>query len=307
MFFGLSGTGKTTLSADADRPLIGDDEHGWADDGVFNFEGGCYAKVIRLSPDGRARDLRTTRCSARCSRTWSSTRRPRRPTSTTASATENTRGGLSARARSRDPCRAKRAGHPSAIIFLTCDAFGVLPPLARLTPEQAMYHFLSGYTAKVAGTEVGVTEPQATFSACFGAPFLPLPPGVYADLLGELIEEHGVERLAGQHRLDRRRLRRRARACRSRPPAPWCAPPSRASWTTRPPAPTRPSGSRCRCEVPGVDAELLDPRSTWDDPEAYDRAAADLAGKFSANFETYAEGVTDAIAAAGPRAAAGRS
>ena len=171
LFFGLSGTGKTTLSADPRRQLIGDDEHCWTDDGVFNIEGGCYAKCINLRPRSRARDLSTPSASARCSRTSSSTPRPARSTYDDGSITENTRGcyPIEFIHNAKIPCV---GGHPQNIIFLTCDAFGVLPPVSRLTPAQAMYHFISGYTAKVAGTEVGVTEPQATFSACFGAAFL---------------------------------------------------------------------------------------------------------------------------------------
>jgi phosphoenolpyruvate carboxykinase (ATP) len=190
LFFGLSGTGKTTLSTDPERQLIGDDEHGWSGDGVFNFEGGNYAKVVRLSKEGEPL-------------IWDASRRfgailenvvldaDRHPDFDDTSITENTRSSYPLRHVPR-AVRDKRGGHPRHVIFLTADAFGVLPPIAKLTRDQAAYHFLSGYTAKVAGTERGVTEPKATFSACFGAPFLPLPPSRYAELLKRLIEEHDV-------------------------------------------------------------------------------------------------------------------
>ena len=193
LFFGLSGTGKTTLSADPDRTLIGDDEHGWSDDGVFNIEGGCYAKVIRLVRRGRAGDLRhhphlrhgagerrlrSARPAGSTSTTTGSPRTPARATRSPSSTTSTS---------------AARPAIRSNVVFLTCDAFGVLPPISRLTEEQAMYHFLSGYTAKVAGTERGVTEPKVTFSTCFGSPFLPLHPGVYADMLGEKLKQHGAQ------------------------------------------------------------------------------------------------------------------
>ncbi|HEX8685466.1 MAG TPA: phosphoenolpyruvate carboxykinase (ATP), partial [Pyrinomonadaceae bacterium] len=192
VFFGLSGTGKTTLSADPERRLIGDDEHGWSDDGVFNFEGGCYAKVIKLSAEAEPDIYRTTRMFGTVMENVVFDPATRLPDLDDASRTENTRAAYPLTS-IPNIVPEGYAGHPSNIIMLTADAFGVLPPVARLTPEQAMYHFLSGYTAKVAGTERGVTEPQATFSTCFGAPFMVLHPGVYADLLGRKIQEHAAD------------------------------------------------------------------------------------------------------------------
>ena len=185
LFFGLSGTGKTTLSADPHRALVGDDEHGWSDDGVFNFEGGCYAKLIGLSKEDEPEIYATTRMPGTILENviLDSNGVPDFDDGTL---TQNTRASYPIEAienRTED----STAGHPKNVVFLTCDAFGVLPPLSRLTPDQAAYHFMSGYTAKVAGTEIGVTEPQATFSTCFGAPFMPRHPSVYADLLLSLI------------------------------------------------------------------------------------------------------------------------
>ncbi|HEX8352160.1 MAG TPA: phosphoenolpyruvate carboxykinase (ATP), partial [Pyrinomonadaceae bacterium] len=192
VFFGLSGTGKTTLSADPERRLIGDDEHGWSDDGVFNFEGGCYAKVIKLSAEAEPDIYRTTRMFGTVMENVVFDPATRTPDLDDASKTENTRAAYPLTS-IPNIVPEGYGGHPSNIIMLTADAFGVLPPVAKLTPEQAMYHFLSGYTAKVAGTERGVTEPQATFSTCFGAPFMVLHPGVYADLLGRKIQEHKAD------------------------------------------------------------------------------------------------------------------
>ncbi len=192
VFFGLSGTGKTTLSADSTRGLIGDDEHGWSDNGIFNFEGGCYAKVIRLSADGEPEIYATTRMFGTVLENVVIDPTTREIDLDDDTITENTRASYPIHFIPNHVPEG-RAGHPNSIVFLTADAFGVLPPIAKLSPDQAMYHFLSGYTAKVAGTERGVTEPQATFSACFGAPFLPLHPGVYAKMLGERIERHKVK------------------------------------------------------------------------------------------------------------------
>ena len=207
IFFGLSGTGKTTLSADPERRLIGDDEHGWSDDGVFNFEGGCYAKVIKLSQEAEPDIYRTTRMFGTVMENVVFDPVTRVPDLDDASKTENTRAAYPLTS-IPNIVPEGHAGHPSNIIMLTADAFGVLPPVAKLTPEQAMYHFLSGYTAKVAGTERGVTEPQATFSTCFGAPFMVLHPGVYAGLLGR--EDSGAQGglLARQYGLVRRAVRR---------------------------------------------------------------------------------------------------
>ena len=189
VFFGLSGTGKTTLSADPERHLIGDDEHGWSDNGIFNFEGGCYAKVIRLSAEAEPEIYRTTRRFGTVLENVVMDERGVLDLDDD-SKTENTRAAYKLE-QIANHLPTKRAGHPASVVMLTADAFGVLPPIARLTREQALFYFLSGYTAKVAGTEIGVTEPQATFSACFGAPFLPQPPSVYAELLGERLDSHG--------------------------------------------------------------------------------------------------------------------
>src|SRR5829696_8617046 len=188
LFFGLSGTGKTTLSADPERRLIGDDEHGWSDDGVFNFEGGCYAKVINLSADAEPQIFRTTRTFGTVLENVIVDEGGVADLSDD-SKTENTRAAYKLE-QIQNALPAKRAGHPSAVVFLTADAFGILPPIARLSREQAMFYFLSGFTAKLAGTEIGVTEPQPTFSACFGAPFLPQPPSVYAHMLGDKLDQH---------------------------------------------------------------------------------------------------------------------
>src|SRR5690606_21591897 len=191
VFFGLSGTGKTTLSADPTRNLIGDDEHGWSEHGVFNFEGGCYAKVIHLSPQAEPEIYATTRLFGTVLENVGFDSKSGRLNLDDSSLTENTRAAYPIE-RIPNAKRDGMGGHPKNIILLTADAFGVLPPIAKLTPEQTMYHFLSGYTARVAGTEKGVIEPQATFSACFGAPFLALPPVFYANLLGKKIAEHNV-------------------------------------------------------------------------------------------------------------------
>ena len=190
VFFGLSGTGKTTLSADPERHLIGDDEHGWADDGIFNFEGGCYAKVIRLSMDAEPAIYGTTRAFGTVLENVIVDEHGILDLDDD-SKTENTRAAYKLE-QIPNALPEKRAGHPSSVIFLTADAFGILPPIARLTRDQALYWFLSGFTAKLAGTEIGVTEPQPTFSACFGAPFLPQPPSVYAGMLGERLDRHGA-------------------------------------------------------------------------------------------------------------------
>ena len=189
LFFGLSGTGKTTLSSDPDRMLIGDDEHGWSDRGVFNFEGGCYAKTIRLSAEAEPQIYATTRRFGTVLENVVVDETRASSTSTTTGYTENTRAAYPI-AFIDNAVPSGQGGHPKNVVMLTADAFGVLPPIARLTPEAAMYHFLSGYTAKVAGTEKGVTEPKATFSTCFGAPFLPLQPSRYARMLGEKIARH---------------------------------------------------------------------------------------------------------------------
>jgi phosphoenolpyruvate carboxykinase (ATP) len=300
LFFGLSGTGKTTLSTDATRALIGDDEHGWADDGVFNIEGGCYAKVIHLSPEAEPEIYGTTRRFGTVLENVVMDPVTRRLDLDDDSVTENTRGAypLTSIAGSLP---AKRAGHPSAVVFLTADAFGVLPPVARLGAEQAMYYFLAGYTAKVAGTEVGLIEPETTFSACFGAPFLPQPPSVYARMLGERLEEHGVTSwlvntgwtggpYGEGHRMPIAATRAIVRAVLS---------------GGLDEAPTRVDpafGLEVPLAVPGVDPAVLDPRSTWADPSAYDRKAAELAAAFREHFARYADAVSPEVALAGPPA-----
>ena len=206
VFFGLSGTGKTTLSADPERALIGDDEHGWGDNGVFNMEGGCYAKVIRLSAEAEPEIFKTTHTFGTILENVAIDERGRLDLDDD-SKTENTRAAYKLE-QIANAHPEKRTGHPSAVVMLTADAFGILPPLARLSRDQALYYFLSGFTAKLAGTEIGVTEPQPTFSTCFGAPFLPQPPSVYAEMLGSKLDEHGSAGVAREHRLDGRAVRR---------------------------------------------------------------------------------------------------
>ena len=208
IFFGLSGTGKTTLSADPNRTLIGDDEHGWSDSHVFNFEGGCYAKMIRLSAEAEPEIYATTRRFGTVLENVVMDPETRELDLDDGSLAENSRGAYPIEF-IPNSSEQNMGPLPKNVVMLTADAFGVLPPIARLTPDQAMYHFLSGYTAKVAGTEIGVTEPEATFSTCFGAPFMPRHPSVYGNLLKERIAEARRRLLAGQHRLDRRQIWRR--------------------------------------------------------------------------------------------------
>ena len=301
LFFGLSGTGKTTLSADPERTLIGDDEHGWCDHGVFNIEGGCYAKVIRLDPAGEPEIYATTRRFGTVLENVIFDPVTRRLDLDDDSLTENTRasyplghlehvdvGGV--------------AGHPRAIVFLTCDAFGVLPPISRLDESQAMYHFLSGYTAKVAGTERGVTEPSATFSACFGAPFMPLPASTYAELLGEKVRRHRVAVWLvntgwtggpyGQgSRIELAYTRRMIHAALD-------------GSLTNAPMRTHPVfGLAYPTALDGVPADVLDPRKGWSDPAAYDGYARRLARMFTDNFEGLGGSASEAVRAAAPRIA----
>jgi phosphoenolpyruvate carboxykinase (ATP) len=298
LFFGLSGTGKTTLSADPERRLIGDDEHAWGDDGVFNLEGGCYAKAIRLSATAEPEIFAATRTFGTILENVVVDERGVLDLDDD-SKTENTRASYKLE-RISHALPERRAGHPSAIVMLTADAFGILPPIARLTRDQALFYFLSGFTAKLAGTEVGVTEPQPTFSTCFAAPFLPQPPVVYARMFGERLDAHEA--------------------------AAWLV---NTGWTggpfgegkRMPIAATRAllhaalSGTLDGVEhrtdelfglavpvsVPGVEARLLDPRATWRDPAAYDRKASELALMFRANFERFAADAAPEVAAAGPR------
>jgi phosphoenolpyruvate carboxykinase (ATP) len=296
IFFGLSGTGKTTLSADPRRHLIGDDEHGWSDNGIFNIEGGCYAKVINLSAAAEPQIWTTTRTFGTVLENVVVDERGRLSLDD-GSKTENTRGAYKLE-QIANALPTKRAGHPSSVVFLAADAFGVLPPLARLTNEQAMFYFLSGFTAKVAGTEIGVSEPQPTFSTCFGAPFLPQPPVVYARMLGERLERHGAivwlvntgwtgGPYGEGHRMPITATRQLLHAALS-------GELDVALYRTDPVF-----GFEVPTAAPLVEARLLDPRSTWRDPEAYDRKAAELARMFRENFARFAD-VDPAIAAAGP-------
>ncbi|HLL74915.1 MAG TPA: phosphoenolpyruvate carboxykinase [Pyrinomonadaceae bacterium] len=300
IFFGLSGTGKTTLSADPERRLIGDDEHGWSDDGVFNFEGGCYAKVIKLSPEAEPDIYRTTRMFGTVMENVVFDPVTRVPDLDDASKTENTRAAYPLTS-IPNIVPEGYAGHPSNIIMLTADAFGVLPPVSRLTPEQAMYHFLSGYTAKIAGTERGVTEPTATFSTCFGAPFMVLHPGVYADLLGKKMQQHkaacwlvntgwsGGPYGEGQ-RMKIKYTRAMIRAILN----------GTLAGVETTPDPVFGVGVPATC--PDVPAEVLVPRNTWKDREAYDRKAQHLARLFNENFRKYSDGVSEGVRAAAPKA-----
>ena len=299
VFFGLSGTGKTTLSADASRMLIGDDEHGWSDRGVFNLEGGCYAKAIRLSPEAEPEIHETTRrFGTILENVWLDSVTGRLNLDD-ASLTENTRAAYPV-SHIANAARDGRGGHPSQILMLTADAFGVLPPIARLTPAQAMYHFLSGYSAKVAGTERGVKEPQATFSACFGAPFMSLSPGVYARLLGDRIAAHrvGVWLVntgwsGGPYGVGQRMPIAHTRAMVHA-----------ALGGALAEAPTELDpvfGLAVPTRCPDVPPDVLDPRNTWADPKAYDAQARELAGRFAANFRAFASSVSEDVQAAGPR------
>ncbi len=300
LFFGLSGTGKTTLSADPTRSLIGDDEHGWSPEGVFNYEGGCYAKVINLSPDSEPDIYRTTQMFGTILENVVLDPITRKVKFEDQSITENTRASYPLHyIRNHGPHG--KGGHPKNIVFLTADAFGVLPPIARLTADQAMYHFLSGYTAKVAGTERGVTEPSATFSACFGAPFLPLPPGVYAKMLGERIARHGAKVwlvntgwTGGPYGTGSRMKLAHTRAMVA---AALSGALDKAAFRTDPVF-----GVEVPVAVPGVPAEVLTPRQTWAAPAAYDAQARKLATMFRENFEQYRSQVPDTVAAAGPTA-----
>ena len=298
LFFGLSGTGKTTLSADPERSLIGDDEHGWSGDGVFNFEGGCYAKVINLSPEGEPDIYRTTQMFGTILENVVLDPATKRVKFEDQSITENTRASYPL---SYIPNNVPggRGGHPKNVVFLTADAFGVLPPIARLTPEQVMYYFLSGYTAKVAGTERGVTEPQATFSSCFGAVFLVWHPTKYAHMLGELLARHGSNVWlvntgwsGGAYGVGKRMKLSHTRAMVH---AALVGNLDRAEFRTDPVF-----GLSVPTSVPGVPAEVLIPRDTWSDGAAYDAQAKKLAGMFRDNFSKFS-GASEAIRNAGPR------
>jgi phosphoenolpyruvate carboxykinase (ATP) len=298
IFFGLSGTGKTTLSADPNRRLIGDDEHCWTDDGVFNVEGGCYAKCIDLSPEKEPEIFAAIRYGSVLENViYDETTRV--VDYADSSVTENTRASYPVEfiPNAKIPCV---GGHPDHVIFLTCDAFGVLPPVSELSPEQAMYHFISGYTAKVAGTEMGVTEPQATFSACFGAAFMVWHPTKYAELLAARMRKHGSRAwlvntgwTGGGHGVGQRMSLPHTRAIidaihdGSLADAPMQEDPI--------------FGVRVPTECAGVPAEVLQPKKAWSDGAAYDRAAKKLATLFLENFAKYSDHASDALKAAGPR------
>ena len=295
LFFGLSGTGKTTLSADPHRTLIGDDEHGWSDDGIFNFEGGCYAKVVRLSATAEPFIWQASRAFGTILENVVMDMESREVDFDDESLTENTRAAYPLEF-IPNAALDGRGGHPRNIMMLSADAFGVLPPIARLTPTQAMYYFLSGYTAKLAGTERGVTEPQTEFSACFGAPFLPLPPMAYAQLLGERIARHGSDVwlvntgwTGGPYGVGRRMSIAHTRAIISA-----ALDGSLAQVATRP-DPT--FGFQVPTSCPGLPAEVLNPRTTWADPDAYDATARNLVERFRANFAKFADEVTPEVRA----------
>ena len=298
LFFGLSGTGKTTLSADPERALIGDDEHGWSDEGVFNFEGGCYAKVINLSAKSEPDIYRTTQMFGTILENVVLDPTTRRVRFEDQSITENTRASYPL-PYIRHHVPNGRGGHPRNVVVLTADAFGVLPPLARLTREQALYYFLSGYTAKVAGTERGVTEPQATFSACFGAVFLVWHPTKYAEMLGRLLERHrsrvwlvntgwsgGPYGTGKRMKLEYTRAMVRAALAGSLDEV-------RTETDSI-------FGLAVPTDVPGVPPTVLRSRETWPDPTAYDAQARKLAGMFRQNFEKFGANVEDDIRRAGP-------
>ncbi|MDE3251729.1 MAG: phosphoenolpyruvate carboxykinase (ATP), partial [Bacteroidota bacterium] len=298
VFFGLSGTGKTTLSADPNRKLIGDDEHGWTDQTIFNFEGGCYAKTIDLSEEKEPEIFKAIRPGALVenihfypgthkidfgSKEITENTRVSYPLSYISNALEPSIGGL-----------------PKHIFFLTCDAYGVLPPISKLSTGQAMYQFISGYTAKVAGTEAGVTEPKATFSACFGAPFMLLHPGQYAAMLGEKMQQHQVKVWmintgwsGGPYGIGSRMKLGYTRAMIT---AALSGQLDTVAYQEHPVF-----GVKIPRSCPGVPANILDPRSTWADTTAYDEKSKDLATQFVRNFEKYASGVSDEILKAAPK------
>ena len=293
VFFGLSGTGKTTLSADPKRTLIGDDEHGWSNTGIFNFEGGCYAKTINLDPEAEPEIYATTHRFGSVVENMVFDPDTLELDFSDDSLTANTRVAYPLEAVS-NASQTSLGGVPKNIIMLTCDAFGVLPPIARLTPAQAMYHFLSGFTSKVAGTEQGVTEPQPTFSTCFGAPFMPRRPEVYGKLLQEKIAQFGADCwlvntgwTGGAYGTGSRMPIKATRALLS---AALDGSLKEAEFRRDPNF-----GFDVPVAVPGVPDVLLDPRRTWSTPEAYDRQAAKLVGMFAENFAQYAPFIDDEV------------
>ncbi len=299
VFFGLSGTGKTTLSTESDRAMIGDDMLAWSDEGVFNLEGGCYAKVIRLSDEAEPEIFSTTRRFGTVLENVTMDPDTRR-IDLNAARTENTRAAYPI-THLDNVVESGMAGHPENLFMLTADAFGVLPPIVKLTPEQAQYHFISGYTAKVAGTERGVVEPQATFSACFGAPFMPLHPTVYSDLLGKKLADHDVDvwlvntgwtggpyGVGERFKIAHSRAVIRAAISGALDDVEFRVDPV--------------FGFAVPEECPGIPSEILNPRDTWDDKAAYDERAQYLAGLFVENFKEFADQAPAAVGAAGPKA-----
>jgi phosphoenolpyruvate carboxykinase (ATP) len=298
IFFGLSGTGKTTLSADPNRLLIGDDEHGWTEDNVFNFEGGCYAKTINLSPENEPEIFNAIRLGALVE---NATFFPgtNRLNYHDGGITENTRVSYPLY-HITNAVEPSIGNIPANIFFLTCDAYGVLPPISKLSPEQAMYQFISGYTAKIAGTEHGITEPKPTFSACFGAPFLPLHPGKYAEMLGEKIKKHNANVwlintgwTGGPYGIGQRIKLSYTRAMIT---AALNGSIDELSIETN-----HVFGLRIPTQCPGVPPEILNPRNTWADKEAYDDKATFLADLFIKNFEKYESGVSEETLNAAPK------
>jgi len=298
VFFGLSGTGKTTLSADPNRPLIGDDEHGWNHDGVFNFEGGCYAKMIDLSEQDEPEIFATTKMPGTILENVILDGNGV-PDFNDTSLTQNTRGSYPLEA-IENRVMESRGGQPKNVVFLTCDAFGVLPPISRLTPDQAAYHFISGYTAKVAGTEIGVVEPQATFSACFGAPFMPMHPSVYANLLSKKVAENNASCwllntgwvAGGYGNSDRIKIR-------------WTRALLNAALDGTLNNTEFVSDQRFGFEIPssceGVPSEILNPKTTWKDEAEFEAVADKLALMFQDNFKQFASGCSDTVLDSAPQ------
>ena len=300
VFFGLSGTGKTTLSADPNRTLVGDDEHGWSENGVFNFEGGCYAKMINLSAEAEPEIHATTQRFGTVLENVVMDPQTRKLDLDDNTLAENSRGAypLSFIPNASDT---GRTSHPKSIIMLTADAFSVLPPISRLTPSQAMYHFLSGYTAKVAGTEKGVTEPEATFSTCFGAPFMPRHPSEYGNLLRDLIAEHNASCwlvntgwTGGPYGIGNRMPIKETRALLS---AALDGSLNNVEFRI-----DENFGFEVPVSVPGVDTSILNPRNTWEDKEAYDAQARKLVGMFVSNFQKFMDYVGNDVRECAPAA-----
>ncbi|HEU4963176.1 MAG TPA: phosphoenolpyruvate carboxykinase (ATP), partial [Bacilli bacterium] len=298
LFFGLSGTGKTTLSADPNRNLIGDDEHGWSDNGVFNFEGGCYAKTIRLTQENEPEIWNAIKFGSVLENVVVDLD-SRLPDYDSDQLTENTRAAYPLE-HIPGAVFPSVGGHPEVVVFLTADAFGVLPPISKLTKEQAMYYFLSGYTSKLAGTERGVTEPEATFSTCFGAPFLPLDPSVYAKLLGEKITKHNAQVYlvntgwtGGGYGVGSRMKLKYTRAMVT------AAIEKKLDDVNYIVDPI--FGLNIPTAIEGVPSDVLNPRNTWSDQAAYDAQAKDLAARFHKNFEKFTTATED-VKNAGPKA-----